>query len=226
MIPCEEDEKKKNEVLKTEKEQKKEQKGQKKEKVKRGFFSKKGNRKEELSGIEIPGLDIQIPEISDNKKYEKDEQIKREIVLHTQKTGLEVHNVEKQDFGKTLYAYEDSEKTVYVPQQSNVEKNNFELYRNRTHETFEIVQKVSRVGRKRDVVEIYINGNRSIGRIHAILYIKEGNVYIEDNASKNGTYVDGVQIRVGMKPYLLKNKMKIRMGDEDFEFRQKNLERE
>ena len=76
-----------------------------------------------------------------------------------------------------------------------------------------------RIGRSPSVCEICLSGNRGIGRIHAILHVNDGRVYIEDNGSKNKTYLDGEQILPGEKPRLLHSGSKLRLGDEEMEFK-------
>ena len=78
---------------------------------------------------------------------------------------------------------------------------------------------IIRIGRNPRISEICISGNRGIGRIHAILYMRDGQVFISDNDSKNKTYVDGEQIKADAEPKLLLSGSKIRLGDEEFEFR-------
>lgn len=75
------------------------------------------------------------------------------------------------------------------------------------------------MGRNSDITEICIAGNDSIGRVHAILHLQDGKVYIEDNQSKNKTYVNGAQVVPGLPAQLLKNGDRIKMSDEDFELR-------
>ena len=74
-----------------------------------------------------------------------------------------------------------------------------------------------RIGRSPAVTEICISGNKGIGRVHAILYSRGGQLFIEDNNSKNKTYVDGVQLEPGQSPRRIENGSRIRLGDEELE---------
>ena len=67
--------------------------------------------------------------------------------------------------------------------------------------------------------EICISDNPGIGRLHAIFRVYKGQVYIEDNGSKNKTYVDGNLVKPGESPRLLLSGSKIRLADEEFEIR-------
>lgn len=50
------------------------------------------------------------------------------------------------------------------------------------------------------------------------MYLRNGEVFIEDNNSKNHTYVDGVRLEPGQPPVKLAHGSKIRLGDEELEF--------
>ena len=65
------------------------------------------------------------------------------------------------------------------------------------------------IGRK-ESADIVINDNKSIGREHA--YIKEdkdGKVWIRDNSSTNGTFVDNKRIDSDWKQIFPDNRLKL-----------------
>ena len=93
------------------------------------------------------------------------------------------------------------------------------LYRTGTQEVFEIQGDMIRIGRNPAISEICISGNRGIGRIHAVLYVNNGQVGIVDNDSKNKTYVNGEQLKPGDTPRILSPGDKIQLADEELEFR-------
>lgn len=92
------------------------------------------------------------------------------------------------------------------------------LYRLSTQEVFEIQGDIVRIGRNPAISEIYISGNRGIGRVHAVLYVNNGQVGIVDNDSKNKTYVNGEQLKPGDTPKILSPGDKIQLADEELEF--------
>ena len=102
-------------------------------------------------------------------------------------------------------------------EEQNGRKPEFILYRHGTGERFPISEEVTRIGRS-SFAEIRIVGNDKVSRVHAMLYLQDGEVFIEDNNSKNKTYVDGVQIKPGQSPIKLANGAKIRFGNEEVEF--------
>lgn len=102
-------------------------------------------------------------------------------------------------------------------------KSKFVLFRCSTQEEFPIYEEMTRIGRSSSIAEICITGNRGVGRVHALLHLRNGEAFIEDNNSKNKTYVDGVQLEPGQSPVKLNNGSKIRLGDEELEFREQNV---
>ncbi|OUP84207.1 hypothetical protein B5F07_08710 [Lachnoclostridium sp. An169] len=113
---------------------------------------------------------------------------------------------------------DDSDETVLLGEETEAHFPRFLIHRIKTGETYEIKEKMVRIGRSPSVCEICLLGNRGIGRIHAILHVNDGNVYIEDNGSKNKTYLDGEQIIPGEKPKILHSGAKLRLGNEELEF--------
>lgn len=73
------------------------------------------------------------------------------------------------------------------------------------------------VGRERSKVDYCIGGNTNISREHARFVVRNGNTYIIDNKTANGTFVNGVKARPGQE-IELKAGDKIVLADESFEF--------
>ena len=76
-----------------------------------------------------------------------------------------------------------------------------------------------KIGRSAGRADFCITGNHCISNVHAIIVCIGDAYYIKDNYSTNGTSVDGVQVQAGGEPRLLTDGCRIRMWDEDFEFR-------
>ena len=68
------------------------------------------------------------------------------------------------------------------------------LIRKETREQFFLKKEVNRVGRSRENVDVYITDNTSIGRVHAVLYLRNGRLYVEDQNSRNGTFLNGHRV--------------------------------
>ena len=88
------------------------------------------------------------------------------------------------------------------------------LIRKATKEQFFLTKEITKVGRSRENVDIYITDNTSIGRIHAILYLQNGRVFIEDQNSKNGTFLNAHRV-TGREE--VTSVAHLSMSNEDFE---------
>lgn len=65
--------------------------------------------------------------------------------------------------------------------------------------------------------DIHIPNDRSVSGIHAIIMCRDGKVYIRDNDSMNGTFVEDTDI-FGKGSVQVKDKTRIRLGDSEFTF--------
>ena len=91
------------------------------------------------------------------------------------------------------------------------------LIRKKTGETINITKSEFAIGKSHTKADYAIENNTAISRVHCIIVQRDGVNYIKDNNSTNHTFVDGVELQPG-KEMLLKNKMKIQLGDEEFTF--------
>lgn len=220
--------------------EKKPEKGKKEEKKaeKKSLWEKLTGKKESskegsaiespLGGFDIPGIDM--PERNRGTTgYDSNENkgsypiskgtMKQDIAIPLQNVELKKQPVDVQDFGETIFLGEEGDgETFIIGAEQSVTQPEFILYRHETGESFRICEEVTRIGRSTSVAEICITGNRGIGRVHALVYLRNGEVFIEDNNSKNHTYVDGVRLEPGQPPVELTHGSKIRLGDEELEF--------
>jgi hypothetical protein len=65
--------------------------------------------------------------------------------------------------------------------------------------------------------DIQIPNDRSVSGIHAIIMCRDGKVYIRDNDSMNGTFVEDADI-FGKGSVQIEDKTRIRLGDSEFTF--------
>ena len=185
------------------------------EKEKKGLFGKKEkpeNNKGEVQakpksfhGIAIPGSDVVA---------ESENTVDQKTVIPAQNVSMQMHTTTIQNFGETidLQSYHDAiaeqENTVF-----NQEKKVC-LIRKATKERFFLTKEITKVGRSRENVDIYITDNTSIGRIHAILYLQNGRVFVEDQNSKNGTFLNAHRV-TGREE--VTSGAHLSMSNEDFE---------
>lgn len=208
---------------KKEKTEKREKKSffQKKREKKGEDVQQEGSIKSPLEGIAIPGMDFlgKVQERGNIENTEGKISLQRqEIPIPVQKISVPRQEVKQEDFGTTVYIGEETEApTVFEEEKSPKQK--YLLYRCSTQETFEIQGDIVRVGRSPAISEICISGNRGVGRVHAVLYIRDGQVYIADNHSKNKTFVDGDELNPDEPPKRLLSGSRIKLGMEELEFR-------
>ena len=91
------------------------------------------------------------------------------------------------------------------------------LVRKKTGETINITKPEFAIGKSHTKTDYAIENNSAISRVHCIIVQRNGVNYIKDNNSTNHTYIDGVELKPGQE-VLLKNKMTIQLGDEEFTF--------
>ena len=91
------------------------------------------------------------------------------------------------------------------------------LTRRKNHETIQINKSSFRIGRERSKVDYCISDNTAIGRLHAIIISRNGEAYLVDQDSVNGTSVNDVKASPRQETKL-RSGDKITLADEDFTF--------
>jgi len=92
------------------------------------------------------------------------------------------------------------------------------LYRFKNGEKIYIDKHTFKVGKSDDVVDWCIYDNTAISRCHAIFYKIDGQCYIEDLNSTNGTYIDDEKITSNEK-IAIRVGTRIKFANEEFELR-------
>ncbi|PNH19070.1 hypothetical protein B6K86_07740 [Lachnospiraceae bacterium] len=92
------------------------------------------------------------------------------------------------------------------------------LIRQKNHERIPINQEVFRLGKERSFVDYLISDNGAVSRSHANIVTRNGGYYVADNNSTNHTFLDGQMIESNVE-YALRDGSKIRLANEEFEFR-------
>lgn len=91
------------------------------------------------------------------------------------------------------------------------------LTRMSTNEKIEINRSELTLGRERATVDYCLEGNSNIGRVHARIVVRDDRVFIVDNNSTNGTFVNNARLRSGMEQELKSGDI-IRLADEKFRY--------
>ncbi|MFA9559956.1 FHA domain-containing protein [Evansella sp. AB-rgal1] len=86
-----------------------------------------------------------------------------------------------------------------------------------TNEKIILTKSTFTIGRDSNNTD-YTLSSKVIGRVHAKILSSDGVYFIKDNNSRNGTYVNGVRLQP-MERMKVKHEDKIKMANEEFEFR-------
>ena len=113
--------------------------------------------------------------------------------------------------------YTDSESETVLLNQMQRQTKSIEavLIRNFNGEMYKIAQSGTDIGTM-DSYESIVIKNSSISRCHASFAITDDGVYITDNNSTNGTFVEGIKILPGIKTQLFDGSL-ITLGNENFQ---------
>lgn len=91
------------------------------------------------------------------------------------------------------------------------------IIRKKTMEKIEIKKESFIIGKSSQGCDYCIRDNSAISRTHVKISIKNGEIYISDQKSTNGTYLNGKRLEP-YKEVLLETGSTILLGDEGFEF--------
>lgn len=191
-----------------------------KQKSKKGLFSfgKKNNKGKEKQIKDKPQKksqkqmfgNVAIPGIEDGGYAKGSIEIPEAQTIKEQHVQIQSYYVGTEDFGETMLLDENQ----YLVAENEKVNLVYELICISTGEKYQITKPITKIGRKEAFVDICIKGNIHVGRIHAILHIKEGKLFIEDNASVNGTFLNENHNRIqGIVE--LHSGDKILLGDEE-----------
>lgn len=75
-----------------------------------------------------------------------------------------------------------------------------------------------KLGRSEQRADFCIRNNSGISNVHATIVLKNGQYFLKDNYSTNGTYVDGNRISDSSTPVLLRNGSVIQLYNEEIVF--------
>ncbi len=109
---------------------------------------------------------------------------------------------------------EEYGKTVYMEDQREQIRG---LYRDNGELAVQIEKLPFVIGKKKEEVD-YVLGDRSVSRIHARILEENGNIYLEDLNSTNGTFKNGLRMQPYEKRRLEKND-ELRFGKVEYIFR-------
>ena len=92
------------------------------------------------------------------------------------------------------------------------------LIRKKNNERIELNKPVFRIGKEKSYVDYFISDNTAVSRSHANIITREGQYFIVDTNSTNHTFVNAKMLQSNVEVEI-KHGDKIRLGNEDFEFK-------
>lgn len=148
-----------------------------------------------------------------DKNELKDDNIKIEPIL-----TYDI-NIKKQfENIKNMTNYESTSDDTCLLSDLNNNKSRAYIIRKFNNESIYITKDLFKIGKEPTYVDYIIEDNKTISRTHADI-IKDGNDYfIQDNNSKNHTYVNNILVKSGEK-VKLENNFIIKLSNEEFIFR-------
>lgn len=150
---------------------------------------------------------------------ERDQNQRPEQKVNVQKSDVtevleDLDNAEETTISLNENLDEGEETTVLLEEEFRIDAS---LRRVSTEEIFQINKKVSVVGKSVVETDIVIRDNKTVSRKHCIISVEDGEYYLEDNNSKNGTYLEDVKVQPGEK-VILQDGCKLRLSNEEFIF--------
>lgn len=92
------------------------------------------------------------------------------------------------------------------------------LIRNKNNEKILLNKPVFRIGKEKSYVDYFIGDNTAVSRSHANIITRENTYFVVDTNSTNHTFVNGKMIQSNTETEIHHGD-KIRLGNEDFEFK-------
>ena len=122
-------------------------------------------------------------------------------------------------FGETEYMMQEDEGgTVLMEADSGSRNLQPYLIRLKNNERIPLDRAVLSIGRNREAVDYAIPDNHFVGHYHCHILLRDGELFIVDDNSKNHTYVNGTEIRSNVETKLSHNTI-ISVANEEFEVR-------
>lgn len=166
------------------------------------------------SGFSVPGQQATLPQEAE-KRQQSPGALSREAENLQQNQSAPV----SENFGETVILNENAygEDTV-VLDYGRASKLKPYLLRCSNNEKIVLDKALYRIGKERSYVDYCISDNATVSRSHADIVCRDGQFYIVDNNSTNHTYINGEIIPSNQEIHLVHG-TKIRLSDEEFEFR-------
>lgn len=149
-------------------------------------------------------------DVNSNKKTQPNIEIVSNIQPTVQSTNFgETTVLSKEKFGETTVL------NGSVQQKQNIEPC---LIRVKNNEKIVLNKPTFRIGKEKSYVDYFVSDNTAVSRSHADIITRDDTYFIIDTNSTNHTFINGSMIQSSVEVQIT-NGDKIRLGNEDFEFK-------
>lgn len=166
-----------------------------------------------LNSMEIDSNEEAIEEPSEEVIYENNDNSKYYDFHEDESSVMEENSTESFEF------IEDEEECDYGTTVLGLNMNEFNklyLIQSSTNKKIEIDKEHFTFGRSLEDCDYAIN-NKAVGRLHASVVSLNGEQYLVDNDSKNGSFINGYKLVPG-RQYKLRTEDTIKLANEEFTF--------
>lgn len=220
------------------------EKAKEKEKEKGHLFGKKPNKPAPASAItpgfavpgmnDVSGLPLNQAEVASAQQARKEISQPKQPVVQTDNSRVavaasqqETYNtasmpaqLQKRDYGNTIMLNQNNSNVTIVLGEDGMdddEPKRASLTRLLNRQKMYIDKDVFHIGKDSDYADFYIGDNPAVSRAHADILRQGDSYYIQDNNSKNHTYIAGQMVMPGQM-IQLSNDTKIKIANEEFLF--------
>lgn len=129
----------------------------------------------------------------------------------------QVRSPEPIHFGETTVLFSGVGETTVLGVTPVAESRPY-LIRIKNNEKIDLNKPIFRIGKEKSYVDYFIGDNSAISRSHANVISRDGEYFVVDTNSTNHTYVNGQMLQSNVETKVAHG-AKIRLGNEDFEFK-------
>jgi len=191
-------------------------------KQKKKSKEKKNTSNPVVPNIAIPGQPVApvSSSKSDNDSYEEKENALQPETTSNSAENVAAINNTPFDFGSIDNSINSDfdEGTVVIGEETAKQQSCAYLLRIKTNEQIYITKSSFKIGRNNELIDYDLKDNKYVGRLHCHFIIRDNQYYIVDDNSRNHTYLDNVML-TGSVEVEVKHGQRIKIADEDFEFR-------
>ena len=169
---------------------------------------------QEVKAPEAPAEpEVKQPEPAEEPKQAEPEVKKQEPVQEPTKPETAKEEVKTEAAPAAEEAKSEPVKEESKPAEQSAPK----LVRRSNGETVVLSKPVFKLGKERAKVDFCVTGNKTVSRVHATIYVRNGECFVQDNNSTNRTFINGEPVAVQTEIKLNKGDV-LKLSNEEFDF--------